>query len=219
MRVGLVTPRLNGIPMRLSLGRIGYDPGTAQAQIDSYTNSFLYGLPSDTEHGTAATPDVVAQSLMSAASDTCKDSNQCPDLAAQIAASVAKYTAAYNAAQANTQAQVESGQIAVPSDYFAANPTVYSPYQNPNVPNALNTAAPQQTVVTTPAPTNALTPPSTTAPVSGTNAGTGTGTTALTSGPGTINLSGTVALGGLNIPMWALLGAAALGIFAMVKGK
>ena len=228
MRVGSITPRINGVPMSpMRLGRLGFAPGTAQAQIDSYTNSFIYGLPSDVEHGTAATPDVVAASLASAAQETCTDANLCPDLSAQIAAAVAKYTAAYDAAQKNTASMVSQGQISVPQDYFSANPTVYSPYQNPGgtswappdlgTPNALNTAAPQPVNVQPVKPSNVLSPPQTPAPVSGTNAGTGTGTSTLASGPGV--LSGSVAVGGLSIPTWALLGAAALGIFMMVKGK
>lgn len=208
MRIGLVIPRINGI---------GYQPGTTQAQIDSYTNSFIYGLPTDVEHGTAATPDVVAASLQSASSESCNNTGQCPDTSAQIAAAVARYTAAYNAAQANTQSQVESGQIGVPESYFTTNPGVYSPLQNPNVPNALNTVVPQQTSVTPAPPSSTLKPPAPSTPVPGANAGTSTGTPALASGPGA--LTGTVNVGGIDIPTWALLGAAALGIFMMVKGK
>ena len=212
MRIGTLTPRINGIPMRL-----GYAAGTAQGQIDSYANSFIYNLPSHVEQGSAIDPSVVAESLQSAARDTCNNTGQCPDTSAQIAAAVAEYTAALQAQQDKTQSQVEQGQIGVTEDYFVTNPTVYSPIQNPNVPNALNTAAPQPVVVTPPPPVNVLTPPVTPAPVVGTNAGTGTGTPALVSGPGV--LSGSVAVGGMEIPTWALLGAAALGIFMMVKGK
>lgn len=219
MRIGLVTPRINGTPifaMRPSM-RLGYAAGTPQGQIDSYVNSFIDNLPSHVEQGSAIDPSVVAESLATAARETCNNTGQCPDMSAQIAAAVASYTAALDAQQGKTQAQVEQGQIGVPTSYFDANPTVYSPIQNPNVPNALNTAAPQPVVVTPPPPTNVLTPPSTPAPVSGTNAGTGTGTTALTSGPGA--LSGSVSVGGFDIPTWALLGAAAIGVLMMVKGK
>lgn len=208
MRIGSLVPRINGI---------GYAPGTAQAQIDSYVNSFIYNLPSHVEQGSALDPSVIAQSLESAAQETCNNTGQCPDTSAQIAAAVAKYTEALNTQQATTQSQVEQGQIGVPADYFVTNPGVYSPFQNPSVPNALNTAAPQPVVVTPPPPVNALTPPSTPAPITGTNAGTSTGTSVLASKPGT--LFGDVTIGGLDIPVWALLGAAALGIFAMVKGK
>lgn len=233
MRVGSITPRINGIPMSpIRLGRLGFSPGTAQAQIDSYTNSFIYGLPSDVEHGTAATPDVVAASLISAARETCTDANQCPDMSAQIAAAVDKYTAAYNAAQANTQAQVEQGQIAVPQDYFAANPNVYSPYQNPGglspapaQPNALNTVAPQQVNVQPVPKSNVLTPPTTSAPVSNLNTGSFTGTSTVAVAPGSTGggmteaFRSSVSVGGLELPVWALLGAAALGVFMMVQGK
>ena len=39
------------------------DAANLTGLVSSYANSFTYGLPSDVEHGTAATPDVVAQTL------------------------------------------------------------------------------------------------------------------------------------------------------------
>lgn len=133
---------------------MGDTSGTIGGLVSSYANSFTYGLPSNVEHNMASAPDVVAQTLASAARNFCADqlSGTCDpnSVNTQIAQAVADYTAAYNAQVAKTAAQVSSGQIGVPMGY--AYPAGYEPGGMSPTP-----------VQPAPAPTS--TAPVTTAPV------------------------------------------------------
>lgn len=232
MRLGYATPRING------LGITANPLQTTSDAIDSTLNGFLVGLPSNVEKNQWVTPDQVRQSLVGIAHDMCNNvippTPPCDPsvFASKIDSAVAQYSSALSSQQATFASQVAAGLISVPSTYYTQNlyqpgaliPTTPPPVASPSQvqyssqpSNALDRVTPQTSNVQPVPLGNALTPPQSSAPVSGTNAGTSTGTTDLTSRPGM--LSSDVSLGGFNIPVWALLGAAALGIFVMVKGK
>jgi hypothetical protein len=232
MRIGNVSPRINGL--RLGIG--AFSSPDLSGQISSYLNSFMVGLASSMEHGTAATPDVVAETLTQAAKDSCAAVAPIPcdpsSVASQIASAVATYTAAYNSAKANLQANVAAGLIATPlpaSAYITPDtpPASSSQVQYSSQPsNALDRVTPQTSSVRGPGPmANVLAPPTTQAPVSSTNAGSFTGTSTVAVAPGSTGggmteiFRGSVSIGGFEIPNIALIGAAALGLFLMVKGK
>lgn len=231
MRIGNVTSRINGLSV--GVGSLGYTTDLAGI-VSSYANSFMYGIGPAVEQGTAVPPSVVLETLTSAVANACADAvpgSPCDpsSVQPQINQAVAAYAVALSAKQSTFAQQVAAGQVTIPggSSYVqppppppppVAPPASSSQVQYSSQPsNALDRVTPQVSSVL-PAPvSNALAPPTTPAPVSATNAGSFTGTSTTSSGPGV--LSGTVALGGMNIPTWALLGVAALGLFMMVKGK
>lgn len=230
MRIGLVSPRING----LSVAGIGNPPTPdllGQAQM--YLNAFTVGL---TEPG-AATPDVVAETLTQAAKDACAAAYPTPcdpnSISTQIASMVASYTAAYNAAQAGSsnswpgnQSVQSPGYTPAPVVAPTAAPVVTSvPQQTAQVQyssqpsNALDRVTPQSSIVTPtrlPVGTTVLSPPTTQAPVVPVNQGTFTGTTTVTAAPGTVPTTTDDSIIS-GIPDWALLGAAVLGLFLLVK--
>ena len=224
MRIGIVSPRINGLSVS---GLAGLGDTDLAGQVSMYLNSFMVGL---TEPG-AATPDVVRETLTQAAKDSCAAANSMigsskscdpTSVASQIDAAVATYTAAYNSAQANAPVNEQAvyAPVAAPVAVVTSTPVVNRPAQvqySSQPPNALDRVTPQTSNVRGPLMvSSALTPPVTPAPMSGMNAGTFTATPTTTSGPGVLPAT---APSGFNIPTWALLGAAALGIFFMVKGK
>ena len=198
MRIGLVTPRLNGI---VSLGGLG-GPDLL-GQVTSYFNSFMNSLETNLEHGMAATPDVVAETLTQAVKDSCAAVAPTPcdptSVAPQIAAYIQQYTDAYNKARAALAQNVQAGLVTVPSSYVPPTPSTSQVQYSSQPMNALDRVTPQTATVTTPTPVNALSPPQAPAPVSAQNAGTFTGTSTTATGPGpAVSVSG-----GFGIPTWA----------------
>ena len=138
MRLSDFAPRINGIVPALTVSSapnlrgIGSLGDVIADQITSYFNSFMGNLQWDLEHGMAATPAVVQETLTQAAIDSCAATAPTPcdpnSYATLIARYVAQYNTAYATASIALQSQVQSGQISVPSSYVA--------------PNALNTSAP-----------------------------------------------------------------------------
>lgn len=215
MRIGLTTPRLNGI---VSLGGLGAGPDLL-GQVTMYFNSFMASLETNLEHGMAATPDVVAETLNQAVKDSCAAVAPTPcdptSVSSQIASFVQQYTNAYNTAKTALAQNVQAGLVTVTSSYVPPPSTSQVQYSSQPA-NALDRVTPQTSQVT-PAPVvSSLAPPQTTAPMPGQNAGTFTGTQTTITGPGVMPEAPTA---GFGIPIWALVGAAAFGIYLMTKGK
>ncbi len=213
--------------------------------INSYLNSFLNNLGFDIEQGRAASPATVQQALTSAVNDACASAQyngatSCPDMTAAINSAVATYTSAYNKAQAEFQANVQAGLISTPlpvssysfptQNYPAEVPVdngtiltatpIYAPEPTPTqvkyssqLPNALDRVVPQSSTVTASPAGNVLSPPRTNQ-VQTSNTGQYTGTSTVSANPGTSQSTDES-----SIPTWALLGAAALGLFLMMKGR
>jgi hypothetical protein len=248
MRIGNVTPRLNGIVSLGSLGNLGTAPDLL-GQVTMYFNSFMASLQTNLEHGMASTPDVVAETLYQAVKDSCAAANSmisstggCDpnSVSPQIASMVQQYTDAYNKASAALAQNVQAGLISVPSSYIPPAPVV-SPSQvqySSQPPNALDRVTPQTSMVITPQVINALAPPQTPVPMTSINAGTFTGTQATGTPAGQTQTDTTpsgqtqtdttsstsffdqaVNLGGMSIPTWVLLAGAGFGLFLMTKGK
>jgi hypothetical protein len=241
MRIGLVTPRINGLSIA-GLGNPAAPNLLGQAQM--YFNSFMVGL---TEPG-AATPDVVAETLTQAAQDACAAAAPTPcdasSIASQISSLVAQYTSAYNAAHGNSslywpgnQSVQSPGWVApvapppvapiVPASIPIVSKTAQMQYSS-QPSNALDRVTPQASNVRGPTQvSNALTPPLTPAPVVSTNAGsfTGTGTTANPAGgtqsgaASTSFFDQTISIGSVNVPTWLMVAGAGVGLLMMMKGK
>ena len=232
MRLSDFAPRLNGIVPALTVSSapnlrgIGSLGDVIADQITSYFNSFMGNLQWDLEHGMAATPAVVQETLTQAAVDSCAASNSmigspgtCDpnSYTGLIAGYVAQYNTAYATQVITTQAQVQSGEIAVPSSYVP--------------PNALNTVAPTSvSVTTTQTGSNVLTPPVPMPPVTAdqvANAQTQGGSTVLATGTGATNaapsttgimdwLTAPISTS-IPIPMWAVLAGGVVAVMVMAK--
>jgi len=215
MRIGNVTPRINGL---VSLGSLGAGPDLL-GQVTMYFNSFMASLETNLEHGMAATPDVVAETLNQAVKDSCAAVAPTPcdpsSVSSQIASFVQQYTDAYNTAKAALAQNVQAGLVTVPSSYIPPAPSPSQVQYSSQPANALDRVTPQTSTVYSAPATSVLTPPVTQPPISGQNAGTFTGTQTTVTGPGVTSEAPT----GFGIPTWALVGAAAFGIYLMVKGK
>ena len=215
MRIGNVSPRINGI---VSLGSLGAGPDLL-GQATMYFNSFMDDLAIG---GMAQPPDVVAETLTQAVKDSCAAANSMigstgncdpSSVAPQIAAMVQQYTDAYNKAGAAVST-VSPSQV-----QYSSQPT-----------NALDRVTPQTSMISTPVPVNTLAPPVTQAPVQSINTGTFTGTQTTAAPAGSTQQTApaatsasffdqTIAIGSLNIPTWVLLAGAGVGLFLMTKGK
>ncbi len=236
MRIGSLTPRINGLAV--GMGALGITADLTSV-LTSYLNSFLNNLDFDIEQNTAATPAMVQQSLTSAVHDACASAQyngatSCPDMTSAINSAVATYTSAYVSAKSAFDANVEAGLIATPlpvssynitpagSNYQAQSAVDNSPPAQPYSPtqvryssqpaNALDRVTPQTATILRAPVSNVLAPPQANqTPVS--NAGSFTGTSTVSANPGVTTVPTPA------IPTWALLGAAALGLFLMMKGK
>ena len=230
MRLSDFAPRINGIVPSLtvssapSLHGIGALGDAVGDQITSYFNSFMGSLQWDLEHGMAATPDVVQETLTQAAKDSCAATNSmigsagtCDpnSYASLILGYVAQYNTAYASQVISTQAQVQSGEIVVPSSYVP--------------PNALNTVAPVPVAVTTtqtgsnvlvaPAPAGSVVTAGQVA-----NAQTQSGSTALANGTGSSNVASSSGImdwltkpisASIPLPMWAVLAGGVVAVMVM----
>lgn len=205
MRIGSVDPRINGINLR------GLGSFDLPSNVAFDLNVFMVNLRPNMEHGMAATPDMVRQSLISRVRDVCAANSPAycdpSSVSGLIEQAVATYTDAYNRVKSDVANQVSSGQIATPVDYV---PPIYMPGTSNQPANALDRITPAYTPVVKAPETNVLNPPQGSGPVSGQNSGTFTGTSTTTQRPGD---TGKTEDGG--IPLW-VFAAAGLGLLFMM---
>lgn len=208
MRIGLVIPRINGI---------GVGAGVSPEQV-------IGGILSDWQRVgpsiscPAPSPATVRANLTQQAQSTCIDwptlcQNGIPTTLIEQAVSYYSDMVNWNGTKAaNCPDDAVNGYA--PSQQPGYVPPAQAPPSQPNTPNALNTAAPQPTIINQAPQGNVLSPPQGNQPVSGSNAGSFTGTPTTSNGPGDL-LSGTVDIGGFSIPTLALLVAAGFGLYMM----
>lgn len=216
MRIGYMTPRINGISMA-GLG----DP-TVAGIVSMDLSAYTVGIGSDMEHGLAISPDRFKAVLYDEVRAICMTwPRQCVDADAMIADAVAQYTVAYTREYNRVQTGIANGTIAFPYSYVPLAPPpnyVAPPNVNPGSnPNALDTTAPQPVYVNPVQPGNVLNPPQPLPPVYSTNAGSVTGNPGNTiNGPSILDsISGDVDIAGFNVPLWALL-AGGVGLFFLM---
>lgn len=206
MRIGLQSPRINGIGILMTPSQL------VQQDLQSYMVNIDFAV----QQGTAVSPSQLAAILQQEVNAVCNNwPDQCGDVGNVISAAVATYASALAAAQNKAYQGAINNTIALPLP-----PSYYSPiYTIQAPPNALDVAAPKQTnVIPTPF-TNSLQPPVPMPPVSATNQGTFTGNqgNGAVPGPG-FDLNQDVSIGSLNIPMWGLI-AAGIGVLFLMKGN
>ena len=228
MRIGLTSPRINGLPMGM-----GDAPHLADS-VAQFLASYMAGLSFAVEHGSATSPGNFASYLAAQIQGLCAGytTAECDpaSVSSQVASAITTYTAAYNLAQQQYANSVAAGRI-VSYATPAVAPVSTAQVQYSSQPsNALDRVTPQRSVVLTAPVSSALAPPVAVAPVVSANAGTftSTGTTTTPAGatqtqnttPSTSFFDQTISIGSVNIPTWVLLAGAGVGLFVMAgKGK
>jgi len=212
MRIGLHQARLNG--MGADLIDVGSLSGAGLARQD--LQSYLSSLSSYMEQGIAKTPDQVRAAITGDVEQYCRTwHDRCTGgESAAIDAVVAEYAAAYQQAYDRVQANIASGAMVLPAGSTMVPQQPAQSQYTYQAPNALDRTAPQTSSVTTTPSGSALNPPQQTTVVQQTQTQEGTNILAMRPGD-----EGNVAVGGFEIPVWALVAGGVALFFMFGKGK
>lgn len=214
MRIGYMTPRLNGVGVVPVADLVSQD-------LLSWTN-----YP-----GGGGTPAQFAAAVGGDVAGYCRNWD-CSgvDVNGLVAAAAGQYASWYGGQQ--IQSPYPQYQVAPPPGYtidpysgaYVQIPAPLPPYVPPpnTNPNALNTVAPQPVSVNPVQARNVLNPPQPMPPVQGTNSGSYTGGDAGNSTPAPVDgsanwFSGSTSIAGMDVPNMALLAGAGIGLLLLMR--
>lgn len=232
MRIGITPPRINGVGIgdACPSGYVVYGPtGVCTETPEFRLQATLQQYLTAAQLGQYGTPppsvDAMTSMLQGEMTNICNESFiPCSSAQGLVDNAVSQYASWLSTQQA--PAPVVAPSVPPPPVPQVSPPAPAQVQYSSQPANALDRVTPQASSVTPSLVTSVLAPPTTPAPVSSTNAGTFGSTQATGSPAGSTNpapstsfFDQTISIGSVNIPTWALLAGAGLGLFLMTKGK